>query len=237
MVSRPAHAAFHHVTDTQLLRDFFEIARDVALVLLYRSAADYFQILNLREVRQQLILDSICKKSVLLFIAEIFQRQHRNAFLRNRLAGLPVKRASPNDQHCNNQQQHPDNDEVEDLSGGTLNRSRLCRIEIFRPHYSFGGQFVEPGEQHRDWKSDRERNDNKTHCGIGNFKKREDLRRELSEEPCDDSVSDCCAVNVAPRELGQKVLGVHSARLDEALVLTAFYLDARDLKSAWSIQN
>src|SRR6266496_3072281 len=192
MVSRPAHAAFHHVTDTQLLRDFFEIARDVALVLPYRSAADYFQILNLREVRQQLILDSICKKSVLLFIAQIFQ------------------------------QQHPDNDEVEDPSGGTLNRSRLCRIEIFRPHYSFGGQFVEPGEQHRDWKSDRERNDNKTHCRIRNFKKREDLRCELREEPCDDSVSDRCAVNIAPLQLGQDVSWIHCARLHEALVTAAF---------------
>src|SRR5205823_14470310 len=57
---------------------------------------------------------------------------------------------------------------------------------------------LEPGEQHRDWKSDRERNDNKTHCGIRNFKKREDLRCELREKPCGDSVSDRCAVNISP---------------------------------------
>ena len=145
-------------------------------------------------------------------------------FLRNRLACLPVKRTSPNDQHCNNQQQDPDNDEVEDPPGGALNRSRFCRIEIFRPHYSFGGEFVDPGEEHRDWKSDRERNDNKTHCGIRNFKKREDLRRELREEPCDDSVSDRCAVNIAPLQLGQKVRWIHSARLDDG-AFGAFHLE------------
>jgi hypothetical protein len=44
------------------------------------------------------------------------------------------------------QQQHPDNGEIEDPPGGALNRSRPYRIEIFRPHYSFGGEFVEPGE-------------------------------------------------------------------------------------------
>ena len=45
-----------------------------------------------------------------------------------------------------NQQQSPDNDEVENPSGGALNRSRLYRIDIFRPHYSCRGKFVELGK-------------------------------------------------------------------------------------------
>jgi hypothetical protein len=56
----------------------------------------------------------------------------------------------------------------------------LCRARsdaVDDPHNAFGGKFVNPGEQHRDWKSDRERHDNKTNCGTRNFKKREDLRR------------------------------------------------------------
>jgi hypothetical protein len=39
-------------------------------------------------------------------------------------------------------------------------------------------------------------------------------------------------VNVAPFQLSEEVLWIHSARLDEALVTAAVYLDARDLKSA-----
>src|SRR6266566_3067880 len=38
-------------------------------------------------------------------------------------------------------------------------------------------------------------------------------------------------VNVAPLQLGQEVLYVHSAHLDEVLVTAALYLYARDLKS------
>src|SRR4029450_5893671 len=104
-----------------------------------------------------------------------------------------------------------DSNEARDPSGGAPSRSGLYRIEIFRPHYSFWGQFVEPGEQHRDWKSDRERNDNKTHCGIRNFKKREGLRRKLGEEPCTDSVADRAPRNMCPLQFGEEVRGVHSA--------------------------
>src|SRR5204863_4417720 len=86
------------------------------------------------------------KVGVGFFFAPVFKWKHCNAFLNKRLAWLPVKRPSPNDQHCNNHQQHPDNDEVEDPSRGALNRSRLYRIDIFGPHYSFGCQFVEPAE-------------------------------------------------------------------------------------------
>ena len=47
MISGPAHTAFYHVANTQLLRDFFEIAGNASLILHYRRAADYFQVLDL----------------------------------------------------------------------------------------------------------------------------------------------------------------------------------------------
>src|SRR5439155_13885974 len=128
------------------------------------------------------------------------------------------------------------NDELENPSRDALSRSRLCWIEILRPHNSFGSEFVEPGEQHCDWKSDRERNDNKTHRIIRNLKKWKDLRGKLREEPCDDSVSDRCAVNIAPLQLRQNVLRIHSAHLDEALVTAAILGYPRDLKSMQSVQ-
>ena len=52
----------------------------------------------------------------------------------------------------------------------------------------------------------------------------EDLRCELSKEPCDNSVSDRSAVNVAPLQLGQKVRWIHFARIDKALVTPAILL-------------
>ena len=118
-----------------------------------------------------------------------------------------------------------------DPSGGTLNRCRLRGMEIFCPDNPFVSKFVNPGEQHRDWKSDRESNNNKTHCRIWNFKKRKDLRRELREEPCDDSVCDRCAINIAPLQLSQKLRWIHSARVDEPLALEASYFGGCDLGS------
>jgi hypothetical protein len=45
------------------------------------------------------------------------------------------------------------------------------------------------------------------------------------------------SVNVAPFQLSEEVFWVHSARLDEALVTAALYLETRDWKSARNIQN
>ena len=76
----------------------------------------------------------------------------------------------------------------------------------------------------------------KTHCGIRNFKKREDLRCKLREKPCNDSVSDRCAVNISPLQLCQKFRWIHSAGVDEALVTAALYLE-RDVKSTLLISS
>src|SRR4029434_5293239 len=96
--------------------------------------------------RQDLLLNTVGEIGVIRIATQIFERQHSYAFLRDRLACLLVKRESPNDKHCNNQQQSPDDDEVEQPAAPALNRSRLYRIEIFRPDDPFGRKFVDPGE-------------------------------------------------------------------------------------------
>ncbi len=42
---------------------------------------------------------------------------------------------------------------------------------------------------------------------------------------------------MAPLQLSEEVFRVHSARLDEALVTAALYLDADDLKSPCNVPN
>ena len=143
-------------------------------------------------------MDALRKVGVGVVFPPVLKWKHRDTFPRDCLASLPVKRKAPNDQHCNNQQQSPDDDEVENPPSGALNRFCLDLIEIFRPYSSFGGKFVNPGKEHRDWKSGRERDDDETHGGIRYFKKRENLRRELREKPCDDPVGNRSAINVAP---------------------------------------
>jgi len=43
----------------------------------------------------------------------------------------------------------------------------------------------------------------------------------LGQKPCNDSVGDCCAINVASLQLSQKLRSIPSARLDEALAPVA----------------
>ena len=56
---------------------------------------------------------------------------------------------------------------------------------------------------------------------IRHFEKWKNLRRYLHPQPCDDCVGDCDFINIAPLELSEEVLWIHSARLDEALVTGA----------------
>ena len=73
--------------------------------------------------------------------------------------------------------------------------------------------------------------DNSARNCIGEMQRRNYRRRDLHHEPSNDRVSDCYFVDIAPFQLSEEVLQVHSARLHEALVTAALYLDARDLKA------
>src|ERR1700752_1810593 len=70
--------------DTKLLSNLAQVAWDSALVLHDTRTADYFQVRNLCQVSQNLILDAICEKGVLLFVAEIIKGQDGDTFLRRR---------------------------------------------------------------------------------------------------------------------------------------------------------
>src|SRR5207248_9492216 len=83
MVCRPAETSFDDVADTELLRNFFEIAGIAGLILHYRSAADYFQLFDLGQIGEQLFLNAVGKVGVLLFLTQIVQRKDGNAFVRN----------------------------------------------------------------------------------------------------------------------------------------------------------
>src|SRR5439155_14672200 len=88
-----------------------------------------------------------------------------------------------------------------------------------------------------DWESDYQQEDHKTHRPIRNFKERKNLTRYLHQQPRDDCIGDRNLVNIAAPQLGEEVIWIHSARLHEALVTAAFYLDTPDLKSACNVQN
>jgi len=52
-----------------------------AAVIHHARSADHFEIGDLRQLGQDVVLHAVGKERVLFVVAQIFQRQHRNAFL------------------------------------------------------------------------------------------------------------------------------------------------------------
>src|SRR6266481_4919754 len=122
-------------------------------------------------------------------------------------------------QDRNDEQQDTDDKKIKFATG--LAPNRFTKIHIFRALDSFRRQLKRPGKNHRHGKSDNEQQHHKTHRPIRNFEERKNLTRYLHEQPCDDCVSNRDFVHIAPLQLSEEVLRVHSARLDEALVTSS----------------
>src|SRR5262245_44712549 len=66
--------------DAQLLADLAHITCGSALILHYGSTTNHFQIRNLRQVGQNLVLHAVSEKSVIGVAAQILKGKHRNRF-------------------------------------------------------------------------------------------------------------------------------------------------------------
>ncbi len=75
-----AHRAFENVRDAERFPDLAQVA-DAAPVLLDRGAADHLQVGDARQAGENVVMHAIGKKGVLAVIAQVFKRQHRDAFL------------------------------------------------------------------------------------------------------------------------------------------------------------
>src|SRR4029077_15795563 len=80
-IARALNASFYHIRDSQLLRDLAQIARDSALVLQNGSAADDFQVGDLRQVREDFVLYPISEIGILFVAAKILKGQDSDAFV------------------------------------------------------------------------------------------------------------------------------------------------------------
>ena len=80
-IARALNASFHDMRDTKLLADLAQISRGSAFVLHHRSAADHFQIGDLRQVGENFVLHAIGEIGVVFVVAEVFKRQHSDAFV------------------------------------------------------------------------------------------------------------------------------------------------------------
>src|SRR5215471_10028128 len=90
------------MSDAELSRNLRQVFWR-ALVMLRRCARDHFQIRDLRQARQDFILNAVGKISIGLVFAAVFKRKHRNALLGNCYGG---KRSSKTHEEKTNQSDH-----------------------------------------------------------------------------------------------------------------------------------
>ena len=85
MLAGTLDAAFEQMRDSELPADFVGVTRAARLVKIRRSAADYFEVSDFRQIRQNLLLDAGREVGVLRLGAKIFEWENGDA--------LRVKRA------------------------------------------------------------------------------------------------------------------------------------------------
>src|SRR5215471_3267759 len=75
--------AFQKMGNSQLLADLTRVSRISAFVKVPGRATDDLEVCDSREVGDYFILDTYCEKCVLLIVAKIVKRQHRDALFRD----------------------------------------------------------------------------------------------------------------------------------------------------------
>src|ERR1700693_4468498 len=95
----------------------------------------------------------------------------------------------------------------------------MLGVGNFRALDSLWSRFKSPGDDERNWKTNRDQHDHQTHNPVRNFQEREYLGRNLRDYPADDRVCDRHFVNVAPFQLGkERWLLAHGAGSSQSLL-------------------
>src|SRR5207249_9655495 len=88
---RTLDATFQDVSNPKLLRDLAQVPWIAGFVDHHRRVTYHFQIGYLGEISQNLVLHPVGKISVLLFRAQIFKWQDRDALVGNRYSFVSIK--------------------------------------------------------------------------------------------------------------------------------------------------
>ena len=196
-------AAFENIGNSKLARDLTQVFGS-AFVTLSRAARNYFQVRNLRESRDNFVLNASCEVLVVGIAAEISKRQDSNGF-RQRFVGrrnfLAKTVATQHEQ--TDRKQRPSN---HDINPGARFRAPFERtIDIFRSFDSLRCDLKCPGQNDRDGKPDDNQQNDQANYPIWNIENRKHLRDSLRKSPTGDDVGDRDFVNIAPLQFGEEV--------------------------------
>src|SRR5712691_8295038 len=125
--------AFQHIRHAQELADFAQSMRSRITKLHHRRPADHAKVADSRQARENVVLDAVREKRILFVVAEIRERQHRDAFLGNDFATRTAKQRPAKDQDRDQKEEDPDDYEIQQ----TTSAFPRAWIDIFITDKSF----------------------------------------------------------------------------------------------------
>ena len=205
------------LSHAELLRDLRKIIRR-AFEVLRRCARDHFQIGDLGQPRENLILHAFAEVSVVGIAAEIVEWQNRDRFVRN------CSRTVRSRTGCIRRAVRARGRISRSKPRRRSRRHKSRRISSFASHVRhrvgcFGAlnslrrQLEHPGQNERDRQTENDEHDNQADRPVRNIEHGKHLRDSLRERPARDDVGDRNLVNIAPLQLGEEVVDLHFLRL------------------------
>ena len=91
----------------------------------------------------------------------------------------------------------------------SLSRRGRHRVGNFCALDSLRSYFKRPCDHESDRKTDHDQSDDQSHHPVRNFQEREDLGRDLDEQPSHDAISDRDLVHVATLQFSEEGLRIH----------------------------
>ena len=133
--------AFHDIADTKLPPDFAHVAFGAGFVLAHTRVTDHFQIRNLGEIGQDLVLHAVGEVGVVAIVAQSRKWQNGDRFVL--VAGCYSIRRGVT---AEKKQRDRDRDTNQnDVNPRTVNSMRRRRIDIFSALESLRRQLERPG--------------------------------------------------------------------------------------------
>src|SRR5207249_55284 len=172
------------------------------------SARNYLKISDLRESREDFLLNTIGKVGVVRIVAQVFEWKNRNRFCCNlcRPALSIALRIAPEEKQTYRDRARNNYDINPHAIALWFFWQFVCELRSLQ---ALRRQLKRP----RDHESNRKTNHNQHYhqpdCPVWNLEERKNLRRYLHQQPCDDCVGDSDFVNIAPLQLSEEVLRVH----------------------------
>ncbi len=88
-IAGTSHRAFQHMGNAERFADLAQVAR-AGSILLHRGSADDLQVRDLRQAGENVVVHAVGEEGVLPVVAQVFEGQHGDAFLRR-----PSSRGDP----------------------------------------------------------------------------------------------------------------------------------------------